>query len=84
MNWRHKELKKAPITPAEVAIKYNLVGLSRSEIGARAKRISNKLFENQVKPVVEGIDKKVNIKDIFNQVKKKLIKPLIQVKRNLY
>jgi hypothetical protein len=69
-----KSAEKAPITPAEVAIKYNLVGLSRSEIGARAKRITNQLFENQVKPVIEGIDKKVAIKDIFNQVKKEIAK----------
>ena len=69
-----KSAERAPITPAEVAIKYNLVGLSRSEIGARAKRITNRLFENQVKPVIEGIDKKVAIKDIFNQVKKEIAK----------
>ncbi len=69
-----KSAEKAPITPSEVALKYNLVGLSRSEIGAKAKRVANQLFENQVNPVINGIEKVVKPKEIFDRVKKTISK----------
>lgn len=54
--------EKAPVTPADVAIKYDLATLSRSGIGIKAKRTANQLFENQVKPVLNGIKDKVSVK----------------------
>lgn len=76
-----KSAEKAPITPSEVALKYNLIGVSRSEIGAKAKRVANQLFENQVNPVISGIEKKVNVKDLFNSVKKTIDKTADTSKR---
>lgn len=67
-------ISKAPTTPADVAVKYGLVGIRRSDIGAKAKRISNQLFENQVKPVVEGIKKRVKTATLFDEVKTQINK----------
>lgn len=64
--------EKAPVTPADVAIKYDLATLSRSGIGIKAKRTANQLFENQVKPVLEGIKDKVNVKQWINSAYKEI------------
>jgi len=45
-----KGIEKAPVTPADVAVKYNLVGLSRTEIAAKAKRVSKTLWKDVVNP----------------------------------
>lgn len=67
-----KSIENAPRTVADVANKYNLVGLMRSEVWVRAKRLSNTLFENQVKPVLEWIKEKASKKEIFGAVRKKV------------
>jgi len=65
-------VSKAPTTPADVAVKYGLVGLRRSDIGAKAQKTATELFQNQVKPVVEGITKKVKTANIFDDVATKI------------
>ncbi len=69
-----KGIEKAPITPADVAIKYDLASLSRSQIGIKAKRVANDLFENQVKPALSSIKEKVSKQELFNSVKKEIEK----------
>lgn len=64
--------EKAPITPADVLIKYNLADLSRSGIGIKAKRISNDLFENKVKPALSSIKEKASKEEIFTSIQKKI------------
>lgn len=63
-------VEKAPITPADVVIKYNLPTASRSGIGIKAKRVADNLFENQVKPVLKGIKEKVSKKEVFDGIQK--------------
>jgi hypothetical protein len=65
-------IEKAPITPADAVIKYNLIGPSRTSIGVRAKRMADELFNNQVKPVLNGITDKVKKADIFTGIQKKI------------
>jgi len=69
-----KGIEQAPKTVADVANKYGLVGILRSEVGTRAKRLSTDLFENQVKPALNNIAEKVTKKDIFSGVKTKINK----------
>lgn len=63
-----KGVENAPITPADVAVKYNILGVSRTRMGVKAKQVANELFENQVKPVLSGIKEKVKKSDIFTEI----------------
>lgn len=67
-------VERAPITPADVVIKYNLPTASRSGIGIKAKRVADNLFENQVKPVLKGIKEKVSKKEVFDGIQKTINK----------
>jgi len=69
-----KELAKAPKTLVDAIIKYNLSGVARGNIGARAKRVSTRLFENQVKPALSGIKEKASKAAIFDAIKKDIMK----------
>lgn len=69
-----KGIEKAPVTPADVLIKYDLSNISRSWIGIKAKRITDKLWKNQVEPVLWGIKDRVKTSDIFNWVNKEIAK----------
>ena len=69
-----KGIEKAPVTPADVALKYNIVGPSRTELAAKATRIKNNLWKNQVDPVLTGITKKASKKELFASVEKAINK----------
>lgn len=69
-----KGIDNAPVTPSQVALKYNIVGFSRTEMAAKAKRITDKLWQNQVNPVLDGITEKVSKKDLFSKVEKTISK----------
>jgi hypothetical protein len=69
-----KGIDNAPVTPSQVALKYNIVGFSRTEMAAKAKRITDKLWQNQVNPVLDGIKERVSKKDLFSKVEKSINK----------
>ena len=63
-----KGIDNSPITPADVALKYNIVGVSRTEMAAKADRIRKQLWKNQVNPVLSGITEKVSKKELFSKI----------------
>ena len=63
-----KGIDNSPITPADVALKYNIVGVSRTENAAKADRIRKQLWKNQVNPVLSGITEKVSKKELFSKI----------------
>lgn len=65
-------VEKAPITPADVLIKYNLATLSRSGIGIKAKRLATDLFENKVRPALKEIKESISKDTIFSDIKNKI------------
>lgn len=69
-----KNLNMSPETLADVVIKYGLAGLARPNIGSRARRISSRLWKNQVEPVLGGIKEKVSKNEIFDVVRKEILK----------
>ena len=74
LGWAAKDIEKAPITLADTIIKYNLSGFARGNIAARAKRISTRLFQNQVNPVLNGIKERVTKSSICEAMRKDIMK----------
>lgn len=69
-----KGVEKPPITPADVALKYNLIGASRTEIAAKAKRVTDKMWKEVVDPALSGIKEKVKKETIFSGIRKNISK----------
>jgi len=69
-----KGVSKAPITVADVAVKHNLVGLTRSQIATKAKKISNNLFKTKVEPAFKKIKTTYNKNEIFDDITRQIQK----------
>ena len=74
LGWAAKDIEKAPQILADVILKYNLSGLARGNIGARALKISNRLWNSQVKPAVSAVKEKISKKKVFDAIKKDILK----------
>lgn len=74
LGWAAKDIEKAPQILADTIIKYNLSGLARGNIGARAKKASTNLFENQVNPALSAITERASKKTLFESVRRDINK----------
>lgn len=72
----------APTTIPDVALKYNLSGVTRGNIAVKAQRIANSLWENVVNPTLDSIKVKVNKTSLFNKIEQTIseIPDLTQMK----
>lgn len=74
----------APTTIPDVALKYNLSGVTRGNIAVKAQRISNSLWENVVNPALDNIKVKVNKTNLFNKIEQTILEiPDLTQKKSL-
>lgn len=65
--------KGAPVTTPQTAFDKGIMG-TESMIGVQAKRGASNLWDNMIKPALDGAKNKVNMSDFWNQAKEQIIK----------
>ena len=67
------ETKGKPITEANTAARYGLMG-TEIEIGVQAGRFMNKIWKEKVQPALSGNKGKLDMNKLFDKLKSKIIK----------
>ena len=68
-----KKLPQAPITAGETALRKGLAG-TQTMVGVRAKRATTNLWDDMINPALSQTKEKVNMKLLFKDVERKIIK----------
>lgn len=64
---------KGPVTAADTAFRKGLFG-TESMVGTQAKRASDALWENGIKPALQNSDVKINMPQFFSDAEKQIVK----------